>query len=36
MLGLPFASFVLIFVLPAIILAPMFYRCWQIRKGLRD
>ncbi len=28
MLGLPFDSFILIFVLPVVILAPMFYYCW--------
>ncbi len=36
MLGLPWDSFILMFVLPALIVAPMFYYCWLIRKGLRD
>jgi hypothetical protein len=36
MLGLPLSSFIVLFVLPALILAPMFYTCWLIKKGLRD
>ena len=36
MLGLPLSSFVLLFVLPALVLAPMFYYCWLIRKGRVD
>jgi hypothetical protein len=36
MLGLPLESFILVFVLPALIVAPMFYYCWLISRGLRD
>ncbi len=36
MLGLPWDSFLLMFVLPALIAAPMFYYCWLIRKGRWD
>ena len=35
-LGLPISSFILLFILPAMILTPMFYCCWLIKKGLRD
>lgn len=35
-LGLPVASFVLLFVLPALVLAPMFYYSWLLRTGRRD
>jgi hypothetical protein len=33
MLGLPLDSFILLFVLPTLVLIPMFYYCWQIKKG---
>ncbi len=36
MLGLPLSSFIMLFVLPALVLIPMFYYCWLIRKGRRD
>jgi len=36
MLGLPFASFMLLFVLPGLVLAPMFYYSWRLRKGTWD
>ena len=36
MLGLPLSSFLLLIVFPALILAPMIYYCWLIKKGLRD
>lgn len=36
MLGLPLASFVLLFVLPALVLAPMFYYSRRIKKGTWD
>lgn len=36
MLGLPLTSFVLLFVLPALVLAPMFYSSWLIKTGRRD
>ncbi len=32
MLGLPIDSFILLFVVPVVILIPMFYYCWKIRK----
>ena len=36
MLGLPLSSFVLLFVLPTLVLIPMFYYAWLIKKGRRD
>ena len=36
MLGLPISSFVLLFVLPGLILVPMFYYSWLIKTGKRD
>lgn len=30
--GLPLSSFLLLFVLPALVLAPMFYVSWRIKK----
>lgn len=35
-LGLPLGSFILLLVLPTLVLIPMFYYCWQIKKGVRD
>lgn len=32
MLGLPIDSFILLLIAPALILTPMFYYCWKIRK----
>jgi hypothetical protein len=31
MLGLPIDSFIVLFVVPALILTPMFYHCWKMR-----
>ena len=36
MLGLPFGSFLLLFVLPGLVLIPMFYYSWLIKTGKRD
>ena len=36
MLGLPLSSFLLLFVLPALVLAPMFYYSWLIKTGQKD
>ncbi len=36
MLGLPLSSFLLLFVAPALILLPMFYRSWLIKTGRKD
>lgn len=36
MLGLPTSSFVLLFVVPALILVPMFYYSWLIKTGKRE
>ena len=35
-LGLPLESFIMLIVLPTLVLIPMFYYCWQIRKGRRE
>ena len=36
MLGLPLGSFLLLFVLPGLVLLPMFYYSWRIKTGKRD
>ncbi len=36
MLGLPLDSFVLLFVLPGLVLLPMFYYSWLIKIGKKD
>ncbi len=36
MLGLPLDSFMILIGLPALVVALMFYHCWQIRKGRHD
>ena len=36
MFGLPFGSFLLLFVLPGLVLIPMFYYSWLIKTGKRD
>lgn len=36
MLGLPTSSFLVLIVLPALILIPMFYYSWLIKTGKRD
>ena len=36
MLGLPLGSFLLLFVLPGLVLLPMFYYSWLIKTGRRD
>jgi hypothetical protein len=36
MLGLPWTSFLLLFVLPALVLAPIFYYSWLTKTGRRD
>lgn len=35
-LGLPLSSFLLLVVLPAAMLVPMFYCSWLIKKGRMD
>jgi hypothetical protein len=35
-LGLPLVSFLLLFVLPVLVLAPMFYYSWRIKTGERE
>lgn len=35
-LGLPLSSFLLLFVLPALVLAPMFYYSWRLGRGKDD
>lgn len=36
MLGLPLSSFLLLIVVPASMLVPMFYCSWLIRRGKMD
>jgi hypothetical protein len=36
MLGLPFSSFMLLFVLPGLVVSLMFYGCWRIRKEPKE
>jgi hypothetical protein len=36
MLGLPIASFLLLFVVPGLIIGLMFYGCWRIRRERKD
>lgn len=36
MLGLPWASFVLLIVLPALVIAPMLYYSRRLKKGTWD
>ena len=36
MLGLPWASFVILFLLPGLVLATMFYYAWKLGKGTWD
>jgi hypothetical protein len=35
-LGLPLSSFLLLFVLPALVLLPMLYYSWLLKTGRRD
>jgi len=35
-MGLPFWSFVVLIVVPAIIVAYQFYYCWQVYSGRRE
>jgi hypothetical protein len=35
-LGLPLASFIVLIVVPAVVVAYQFYYCWQIYTGRRD